>query len=87
MLSYPVAKRHVATICEATKRGGSVTRAYERLVLGSVGVYEAVSRLKAARTRAEWDRYTLIGIAACTLVLERIKAHLENIFVESVVPA
>ncbi|PBK98824.1 hypothetical protein ARMGADRAFT_589996 [Armillaria gallica] len=57
MLSYPVAKRHVATICEATKRGGSVTRAYERLVLGSVGVYEAVSRLKAARTRAEWDRY------------------------------
>ncbi|PBK98815.1 hypothetical protein ARMGADRAFT_1075621 [Armillaria gallica] len=86
MLSHPVAKRHAATIWEATKHGGGITRAYERFVLGSV-VDEAVSKLKAARTRAEWDRYTPIGISACTPVLERIKAHLENIFVESVVPA
>ncbi|KAG7446878.1 uncharacterized protein BT62DRAFT_967677 [Guyanagaster necrorhizus] len=87
MLSCPVAKRHAASIWEAAKRDGGIACAYERLVLGSVDVDEAVSRLKAAGTKAEWDRYTPIGVVACTLVLERTKAHLEGIFVESVVPA
>ena len=44
MLSYPVVKRHAATIWEATKHGGGITCAYERLVLGSI----VVLRLKAA---------------------------------------
>ncbi|KAK0445228.1 hypothetical protein EV421DRAFT_347615 [Armillaria borealis] len=84
MLSYPVVKRHAATIWEATKHGGGITCAYERLVLGSVGVDKAVSRQKAADTKVEWDNYTLIGVVACALALERTKAHLESMFVESV---
>ncbi len=87
MLSYPVAKRHAARIWEAAKRDGGITCPYERLVLDTVGVDEAMSRLKAAGIKAEWDRYTPIGVIACTLVLERTKAHLESMFVESVVPA
>ncbi|KAK0204097.1 hypothetical protein DFS33DRAFT_859757 [Desarmillaria ectypa] len=87
MLSCPVAKRHAARIWEAAKRNGGIACAYERLALGSVDVNEAVSRLKAAGTKAEWDRYTPIGVVARTLVLERMKAHLEAMFVESVVPA
>ncbi|PBK98782.1 hypothetical protein ARMGADRAFT_1162057 [Armillaria gallica] len=87
MVSYPVAKRHAARIWEAAKRDGGITCPYERLVLDTIGVDEAMSRLKAAGIKAEWDRYTPIGVIACTLVLERTKAHLESMFVESVVPA
>ena len=87
MVSYPVAKGHAARIWEAAKRDEGITCPYERLVLDTVGVDEAMSRLKAAGIKAEWDRYTPIGVIACTLVLERTKAHLESMFVESVVPA
>ncbi|PBK67749.1 hypothetical protein ARMSODRAFT_299957 [Armillaria solidipes] len=86
MLSCPVAKRHATRIWEAAKRDGGITCPYERLVLDSVGVDEAVSRLKVAGIKAEWDRCTLIGVVACTLVLEDTKAHLESISIESVVP-
>ncbi|KAK0232342.1 hypothetical protein EDD85DRAFT_956191 [Armillaria nabsnona] len=68
----------VDRIWEAAKHDRGITCAYERLVLGSVGV---VSRLKAADPKAEWDRCAPIGVVMCTLVMECTKAHLESMFV------
>ncbi len=68
----------VDRIREAAKHDRGITCAYERLVLGSVG---ALSRLKTADPKAEWDRCTLIGVVVCTLGMECTKAHLESMFV------
>ncbi|PBK70851.1 hypothetical protein ARMSODRAFT_1003371 [Armillaria solidipes] len=74
-LEHSVVPCHAARIWEVAKHDGGIACAYERLILSSVGVE---SRLKAAGIKAKWDRYTPIGIVACTLVLE---------LTESVVPA
>lgn len=71
---------------------GVQVRPHERLVLENMGVQEAARRLIAqrnengARWEAERERYSPIGVIACTLVRERVKRHLEMLFVKTVLP-
>lgn len=95
------AHRHARSVWEAARarkgfsgvREGGVgvqVRPHERLVLESITLDEAITRLKSPAAlqvkEAEWNRYSPIGVLACMLVKERVKHHLEIMFLKTVLP-
>ncbi|KAK7439376.1 hypothetical protein VKT23_017599 [Stygiomarasmius scandens] len=110
LVAWPLgrfARRHARDVWDAARarkspislseRDGGVNvqvRAHERLVLESMGVDEAVERLKELRSktngkskcREELIRYSPIGVLAWMLVRTRVKKHLEVMFVKAVLP-
>ncbi|KIK70210.1 hypothetical protein GYMLUDRAFT_213391 [Collybiopsis luxurians FD-317 M1] len=95
------ARRHARSIWETARarKGfsgvheggvGIQVRPHERLVLESITLDEAVARLKSPVVLQHQDtdvkRYSPIGVLACMLVRERIKHHLEMMFVRTILP-
>ncbi|KAJ3970895.1 hypothetical protein EV361DRAFT_826277 [Lentinula raphanica] len=95
------ARRHARSIWSAARarkgfsgvREGGVgvqVRPHERLVLQSLTLDEAILRLKSSTTAdnrdSDWNRYSPIGVLACTLVKERVKQHLKPMFIKTVFP-
>ncbi|KAJ3756889.1 hypothetical protein EV360DRAFT_47138 [Lentinula raphanica] len=95
------ARRHARSIWSAARarkgfsgvREGGVgvqVRPHERLVLQSLTLDEAILRLKSSTTAdtrdSDWNRYSPIGVLACTLVKERVKQHLKHMFIKTVFP-
>ncbi|KAJ4468828.1 hypothetical protein J3R30DRAFT_3554706 [Lentinula aciculospora] len=69
---------------------GVQVRPHERLVLESTTLDDAVARLKSPVARqsqdVDWNRYSPIAVLACMIVKERVKHHLELMFIRTVLP-
>ncbi|KAF5390068.1 hypothetical protein D9757_003860 [Collybiopsis confluens] len=69
---------------------GVQLRPHERLVLENISLDEAVARLKSPAAlhfkASDWKHYSPIGVLACMLVRERVKYHLEMMFVRTMLP-
>ncbi|KAF9069433.1 hypothetical protein BDP27DRAFT_1325329 [Rhodocollybia butyracea] len=94
--------RHARSVWEAARarkgfsgvREGGVgvqVRPHERLVLENMTLEQAISCFRSPVTlksqASEWSRYSPIGVLACILVKERVKRHLETMFVRTVFPS
>lgn len=86
MLLAPLAPGRAAGIWDAAARDGMKQGrgcAYERLVLASVNVQEAVTIVNVADKN---PRYTPLGVVGSHLALQRLRRHLIAMFVDLIIP-
>jgi hypothetical protein len=77
--------RSKATSLWSRAQNTQLLRTHERLVLESLTVDEAATRLASrSRTNMEWEKYNPIGVLADIVIRERIKRHAAALFIRTV---